>query len=251
MARVLVACEYSGRVRDAFLRDGHDALSCDLLPTESPGPHYQGNVLDILGDGWDLMIAHPECTYLTAAAEWAYGPGPYHQKVKPGTLTGAARIEARAAAVDFVKKLWAAPIARIAIENPVGVLSRHIGKPQIVQPYQFGDDASKATGLHLKNLPPLKPTKFIEPRLVCCGGPLPPGVGKYGCTCCLGANEPRPRWANQTDSGQNRLSPGPDRWKERSRTFLGIADAMGKQWGRLLDQPPPDRIKCDLFGNPA
>lgn len=220
MSRVLVACEYSGRVRDAFRRAGHDAWSCDLLPTEAdPRRHIQGDVRDVLGDGWDLLVAFPDCTYLTGAAEWAYGPGPYHQKVKPETLTGEARKEARSAAINFALTLWNAPIPRIAIENPVGVLTRRLGKPQIVQPHQFGGDASKATCLYLRRLPPLKATQNVPPRMV----------------------NGRPRWSNQTDSGQNRLSPGPDRWKERSRTFEGIAQAMADQWGPLLSQP------ADLF----
>lgn len=210
--RVLIACESSGRVRDAFLALGHDAMSCDLLPTESPGPHYQGNVIDVIGGGWDLMIAHPPCTYLTSAAEWAYTDGPYHQAVKPGTLTGAARREAREQALDFFVSLWHAPVARIAVENPVGIVSSRIGKPsQIIQPHQFGEDASKQTCLWLLNLPKLTPTAHIAPRMV----------------------KGRPRWANQTDSGQNRLSPGPDRWKIRSATYPGIAAAMASQWGNL------------------
>lgn len=227
MARVLIACEYSGRVRDAFIRAGHDAISCDLLPSETPGPHHQGDVLEIIGAGFDLMIAHPECTYLTGAAEWAYGPGPYHQKVKPGTLTGAAREAAREKAIAFALALWNCGIPRIAIENPVGVLTKYLGKPQIVQPHEFGDDASKKTCLHLLNLPRLQKTRYVEPRMI--GG--------------------RPRWANQTDSGQNRLSPGPDRWKERSRTFQGIADAMSDQWGRVLTEgaPPASGEPRDLF----
>jgi len=210
--RVLIGCEYSGRVRDAFLRRGHDAISCDLLPSDTPGPHYQGDVRDILADRWDLIVAHPPCTYLTCAAEWAYGPGPYHQKVKPDTLTGAARLAARAEAVAFVKQLLAAPCQRFCVENPVGVLSRHIGRPaQIVQPYDFGEDASKATSLWTRGLPLLTPTERFPPRLV------------FG----------RPRWGNQTDSGQNRLSPGVDRWKVRSITYQGIANAMADQWGNL------------------
>ena len=197
--RVLVACEYSGTVRDAFIRAGHYAASCDLLPGESPlGDHYQCSVLDILDHGWDLMIAHPPCTHLA--------------------VSGAAHFAAKQAsgvqqeALDFVRALLDAPIPRIALENPVSIISSRIRKPdQIVQPYQFGHDASKKTCLWLKGLPLLKPTQMVEPRLV----------------------DGKPRWENQTNSGQNRLGPSPDRWKKRSTTFQGIADAMAKQWGNL------------------
>ena len=214
--RVLVACEYSGRVRDAFIRRGHDAVSCDLLPTDSPGPHYQGDVRDILEDGWDLMVAHPDCTYLTCSAEWAYTDGPYHQKLKPGTLVGAERRTARENAIAFVRELWGAPIDMIAIENPVGALSRSFMEPsQFIQPYEYGDSASKKTCLFLKNLPLLKPTNFSQPRLA---------RSKDGRSYTL-------RWDNQTDSGQNRETPGPDRWKVRSTTWQGWAEAMADQWG--------------------
>src|ERR1044071_1472208 len=146
--RVIVACECSGVVRDAFLRRGHDAGSCDMLPTLAPGPHYQGDVREVLGLGWDLVIAHPDCTYLTNSAAWAYGDGPYHQKVKPGTLTGGARREARENGLAFVRELMSAPIEKICIESPVGVISTRI-KPatQYIHPYEFGEDASKKTGL--------------------------------------------------------------------------------------------------------
>lgn len=209
--RVLVACEYSGRVRDAFLARGHDAMSCDLLPTDVPGPHYQGDVRDLLRDRWDLMICHPPCTFLTSAAEWAYGDGPYHQKVKPGTLVGKARREAREEALDFVTTLLCARIPRIALENPRGVISTRLCKPtQTIHPYMFGDDASKATCLWLKgDLWPLQATTYVLPRYV---------NGKA-------------RWANQTDSGQNKLPPSADRWKIRSETYPGIAKAMAEQWG--------------------
>ena len=231
--KVLVACEFSGVVRDAFMRRGHDAISCDLLPTESPGPHYQGDVLDILGDGWDLMIAHPPCTYLTYSAEWAYGDGPYHQRVKPGTLVGAARRAAREEAVKFFMTLANAPVPKICIENPVGVMIKRWRKPdQYIQPWQYGHDASKKTGLWLKGLSLLQPTEHIEPRWVCCGEVLPDGVGKYGCPNCCGDHAALPRWGNQTNSGQNRETPGDDRWKRRSITWQGWADAMAEQWGK-------------------
>lgn len=198
--RVLVACEYSGRVRDAFLRNGHDAMSCDLLPTDVPGPHYQGDVRDVLSEGWDLMVCHPPCTYLTVAGmHW--------------TKRGLRDPKLTEDALEFVGLLLGAPINRIALENPVSVISSRIRKPdQIIQPYQFGHDASKATCLWLKNLPPLRPTGFVEPRVV----------------------NGRNRWANQTDSGQNRLAPSSDRWKIRSETYKGIADAMATQWGGVV-----------------
>lgn len=211
--RVLVACEFSGIVREAFRRRGHDAVSCDLLPAEDGSPHHiQCDfefVLDI-DPHWDLLIAHPSCTYLTISAEWAYGDGPYHQKLKPETLVGAARREAREQAIDQFRRIMALPIERIAAENPISVLSSRYRKPdQIVQPHWFGDDASKATCLWLKNLPQLVKTAPVAPRYV----------------------NGRPRWGNQTDSGQNRLSPSADRWKDRSRTFPGFAEAMAEQWG--------------------
>ncbi len=215
--KVLIACEYSGRVRDAFLALGHDAISCDLLPTDSPGPHYQGNVFDIINDGFDLMIAHPPCTYLSVSGmHW--------------TTRGLREPKLTEDALEFVKRLMSAPIDRIAIENPVSVISSRIRKPdQIVNPYQFGEDASKKICLWLKALPPLRQTEFVEPRLVCCGVEVQ-NRDKYGCPNCGGERVARPRWGNQCDSGQNKLLPSPDRWKERSRTYQGIADAMAAQW---------------------
>ena len=197
--RVLVACEYSGRVRDAFTKQGHYALSCDLLPTDAPGNHYQGDVLDIINDGWDLMIAHPPCTYLSVSGmHW--------------TTRGLRDPKLTEDALDFVNVLLNAPIDKIALENPISVISSRIRKPdQIITPYQFGHDASKKTCLWLKNLPLLKQTEFIEPRIV---------NGKK-------------RWGNQTDSGQNKLAPSDDRWKKRSETYEGIANAMAEQWGAL------------------
>jgi hypothetical protein len=232
--KVLIACEYSGIVRDAFSILGHDAWSCDLLPTEKPGQHYQGDVRDILSDGWDLMIAHPDCTYLTCSAEWAYKDAPYHQKLKPETLTGADRRAAREDALEFVRLLLRADIKRIAVENPKGAISRAIRKPdQYINPHEFGHDASKLTGLWLKGLPTLKPTKFVMPRMVCCGATVH-NFDKHGCPDCCGDKVARPRWSNQTNSGQNNLSPGVDRWRDRARTYQGIADAMSEQWGKLL-----------------
>jgi hypothetical protein len=195
--RVLVACEYSGRVRDAFFAAGHDAMSCDLLPTDSPGNHYQGDVMDVINDGWDLMIAHPPCTYLSVSGmHW--------------TTRGLRDPKLTEDALDFVRKLLDAPIERIALENPVSVISSRIRKPdQIINPYEFGHDASKKTCLWLKNLPKLVSTNLIEPRII----------------------NGRKRWGNQTDSGQNKLAPSDDRWKIRSETYEGIAKAMSEQWG--------------------
>jgi hypothetical protein len=194
--RVLIACESSGTVRDAFIAAGHDALSCDLLPTAAPGPHYQGDVLDVLHDGWDLMVAHPPCTYLAASGmHW--------------TTRGLRDPGLTEEALAFVRTLMGAPIARIAVENPIGAISSRIRRPdQIVQPHEFGDDASKRTCLWLKGLPPLRPTCHVAPRRV----------------------NGRPRWSNQTDSGQNRLPPSADRWRLRSVTYTGIARAMATQW---------------------
>ena len=147
--RVLVACEYSGTVRDAFIAQGHDAMSCDILPTDAPGPHYEGDVLDILDDGWDLMVAHPPCTHLAVS-----GAAHFHRKEKE-----------QAEALDFVRTLLDAPIRMIALENPVSIISTHIRPPsQIIHPWQFGHDASKTTCLWLKNLPELYPTEIIRKR---------------------------------------------------------------------------------------
>ena len=234
--KVLVACEYSGRVRDAFISSGCEAMSCDLLPTASPGPHYQGDVRDILNDGWDLMIAHPPCTYLTVAAEWCY-KDEQSKKRKPGVLYGAARRAAREEALAFVSLLISSPIKRIAIENPVGVISTRLGisPSQTIQPWQYGEDASKATCLWLKNLPALQPTQYVLPRMVCgCGSTFrSESMDKYGCPSCRGEFKALPRWGNQTDSGQNKLAPSEDRWKVRSETYRGIAKAMASQWSNL------------------
>ena len=180
--RVLVGCEYSGRVRDAFIAHGHYAMSCDLLETEAPGPHYRGSVFDVIGDGWDLMICHPPCTHLAVSgSRW------FKDKM-PEQLE----------ALEFVRRLLAAPIARIALENPVSVISSQIRKPdQIIQPWQFGHGETKATCLWLKGLPKLIPTNVVDGR----------------------------------EARVHRMPPGPDRWKERSRTYQGIADAMADQWG--------------------
>ena len=182
--KVLVACEYSGVVRDAFIKQGHDAISCDLLPTEQPGPHYEGDVLDILNDDWDLMIAHPPCTHLAVSgARW------FKDKQ-----------EEQKEALDFVRVLLDAPIKHIALENPVSIISSKIRKPdQIIQPWQFGHGETKKTCLWLKNLPLLQPTKIVEGR------------------------EQR-IW---------KMPPSKDRWKLRSITYQGIANAMAEQWGAI------------------
>lgn len=204
--KVLVACEYSGRVRDAFIRQGFDAMSCDLLPTESRGPHYLGDVKDILYDQWDLMIAHPPCTYLTVS-------GLHWNKSNPD------RKEKTTQALRFVNLLLEAPIKHIVLENPVGCISSQIRRPdQIIQPYEFYEDASKRTCLWLKNLPLLQKTERFPGRLVEYNGKIVE------------------RWSNQTDSGQNNLTPSEDRWKERSTTYQNIADQMAIQWGNYLKE---------------
>lgn len=217
--RVLVACEYSGRVREAFRKLGHDAWSCDFEPAEDNSPyHMQCDLRLVLHYGWDLMICHPECTYLTCAAEWCYNDI-QTKKLSPDKLYGAARRAAREEAVQFCLMLMNSPIPMIAMENPVGVLSSRYRKPdQIIQPYQFGDDASKSTCLWLKGLSKLiiEPDKRFPGRMV----EWPKGSGKM-----------IERWSNQTDSGQNKLTPSADRWKDRSRTFQGIADAFAINWG--------------------
>jgi hypothetical protein len=193
--KVLVACEYSGTVRDAFAALGHDAMSCDILPTDKPGNHYQGDVRDVLDDGWDLMICHPPCTYLSVSGiHWNNRGRGWEETEK---------------ALDFVRLLMGANIPRIALENPVSIISSKIRKPdQIIHPHQFGHDASKSTCLWLKNLPKLQSTKSVPPRIV----------------------NGKPRWGNQTDGGQNKLAPSDDRWKIRSTTYIGIAEAMAAQW---------------------
>lgn len=182
--RVLVACEFSGTVRDAFIARGHDAVSCDLLPSETPGPHLQGDVLTLLDDSWDLMVAHPPCTHLAVSgARWFVE-----------------KRQEQADALDFVRALLNAPIPRIALENPVSVISSKVAKPtQIIQPWQFGHGETKATCLWLKGLPALLPTNVVEGRT----------------------------------ARVHRMPPSPNRWRDRSRTFQGIADAMADQWGGI------------------
>ena len=180
--KVLVACEYSGTVRDAFITKGHDAMSCDLLPTDKPGPHYQGDVFDIIDQGWDLMIAHPPCTHLAVSgSRW------FKDKQKE-----------QEEALLFVRSLLDCAIDKIALENPISIISSKIRKPsQIIQPWQFGHGETKATCLWLKNLPLLKPTNIVEGR----------------------------------EARVHKMPPSQDRWKLRSLTYQGIADAMAEQWG--------------------
>ena len=202
--KVLVACEFSGVVRDAFRKKGHVAYSCDLLPSDDDSPfHLMDDIFEILkmDDDWDLMIAHPPCTYLSVS-------GLHWNKNNPE------RQQQTEEALEFVQRLMDQPIEKICIENPVGCISTKIKKPsQIVQPYEYNEDASKRTCLWLKNLPNLVPTNRIEGRKVHQGG------------------RDYERWANQTDTGQNKLGPSEDRWKLRSVTYQGIADAMAEQWG--------------------
>lgn len=194
--KVLIACEFSGRVREAFAKRGHDAWSCDLLPTEIPGQHIQDDVSLYLEDGWDMLIAFPPCTYLCSS-------GLHWNKRVPG------RDELTHEAMLFVFSLIDAPIGKIALENPIGCISSNYRKPdQIIQPWQFGHPESKSTCLWLKNLPLLIPTKILQK----------PENG---------------RWENQTPSGQNKLGPSKDRAKIRSITYQGIADAMAEQWDGL------------------
>ena len=182
--RVLVACEYSGIVRDAFISRGHDAMSCDLLDSERDGQHYKGDVMDVLNDGWDMMVCHPPCTHLAVS-------GARHFEAKKSSGV-------QEAALDFVRMLLNAQISKIALENPVSIISTRIRRPdQIIQPWQFGHGETKATCLWLKGLPKLAPTQIVDGR------------------------KPRVHYMPQ----------GPYRWRERSRTYLGIADAMANQWG--------------------
>ena len=196
--KVLVACEFSGTVRDCFIAMGHDAISCDLLPTEARGPHIEGDVLDVLYTrSFDLVIAHPPCTYLSAS-------GLHWNNRIPG------RAEKTEDALEFITKIWNAPVEKMCIENPVGCINTRLDfmpKPQYVQPYNYDEDASKKTGLWLRGLAPLQPTKTVDPRYV----------------------DGKPRWSNQGDTGYDKFGGG--QGKERSVTFFGIAAAMAMQWG--------------------
>lgn len=187
--KVLIACEFSGIVRDAFIARGHHAVSCDLLPSERPGPHIIGDARNYLADGWELLIVHPPCRYLArAGARWWAG-----------------KAREQDAALALVETFLRAPVPRIALENPIGRVATVFGQPtQRIQPWQYGHEETKTTCLWLKNLPPLMPTNVVERRD-----------------------------RNLTPSGQNRLGPRPDRWRDRSRTYPGIATAMAIQWGDL------------------
>ena len=203
--KVLIACEFSGVVRDAFIGGGHEAMSCDLLPTEVPGPHYQGSVLDIINDGWDLMIAHPPCTYLTLTGNKWFKPE-FADRFPT-------RHQDREDAIEFFMALANAPIPKIAIENPIGVLSSRWRKPnQIIQPWQYGFPTTKATCLWLKGLPNLVPTNIVSKGEVV--------VSKSGNRMS--------RWYYETSKLPLK---GGVRAKARSVTFQGIADAMAAQWG--------------------
>lgn len=194
MKRVLVACEFSGVVRDAFAAKGYDAWSCDIIPTESPGNHIQGDVLEILNNGWDLMIAHPPCQHLAVS-----GARYFAQKRADGR---------QQAALEFVQKLLDADIPRIALENPVSIISSQIRKPdQIIQPWQFGHETEKATCLWLKNLPLLQPTNIVS----------------KGVRQVYASGRSSPEWHAKTGGGSGKI---------RSITFQGIAEAMAEQWSR-------------------
>lgn len=207
--KVLVGCEYSGTVRDAFIRLGHDAMSCDLLPTDAPGPHFQGDVFDAVAmEEWDLAIFHPPCTYLAGSAERWLKDQPER---KSGTLVGEARREARREAIKFFMTLWNCGIPRIAIENPVGVMSSAFRKPdQIVQPWMFGHGETKATCLWLRGIPILSPT------------------------CIVAGREQQLYYLPKTE----------DRWKVRSTTYQGIANAMASQWTTAINFELPE-IRLD------
>lgn len=223
MARVLIGYSACPLTRAAFEAHGHEVWTCDLLPSRGEQRnHLQCDVWSAIENcgPWDFAVLHPMCTYLTCSAAWAFKDGPYHQKVKPGTLVGAARRAARSEALENFRRLLDLPFAK-AIENPASptFISTAIRAPdQIVHPHQHGDDAAKGTGFWTTHgVPLLAPTHHIAPRWV---------PGKKG---------PLPRWSNQTDSGNNRLGPSDSRWLERSETFPGIAAAMGDQWGRWLN----------------
>jgi site-specific DNA-cytosine methylase len=203
--RVLVACEYSGVVRDAFIQAGHNAMSCDILPSDVPGPHHQGDVVAILNDGWDMMIAHPPCTHLAVS-----GAKHFAKKIADGR---------QQAALDFVQALMDAPIPRICIENPVSIISTRIRKPdQIIQPWQFGDQAQKTTCLWLKNLPALTPTKIVD-------------KGEFYVSP---SGKRLPAWYGDASVNGKKLAYGSEAMKKiRSTTFSGIADAMATQWGAI------------------
>lgn len=196
--KILIGCEFSGTVRDCFIAMGHDAISCDILQTEARGPHIQGDILEALYESsWDLVILHPPCTYLASSGlHW-------NNKIE-------GRAERTEESLQFITDLWNAPVEKMCIENPVGCINTRLPfmpKAQYIQPYDFGEDASKKTGLWTRGLPLLEKTSFIEPRVV----------------------NGRNRWENQSDTGQSQLGGGTGH--ERSVTYFGIASAMAFQWG--------------------
>lgn len=239
--RAIVLFECSGVVRRELQAVGFDAYSCDLKPADDgdTAHHFQTDAIAMVRsmrrDSWALLIAHPPCTYLCTSAAWAFGDGPYHQKVKPGTLVGADRRLARYEALQVVQTVMDAPVERIAIENPIGAITKAIRPAdQYVQPYQFGDDASKRTGLWLKGLPKLRPTKHVPGMWAAsCGHRWDQSRGSNCPWPECGALSERLVWGNQTTSGQNRESPRPERAAVRSQTYTGIARAMAAQWGPL------------------
>lgn len=224
LSRILIACEFTGSVRDQLAAMGHSVMSCDLLETETPGAHYQGNVLDVINDGWHQMVAHPPCTYLCSSALWRGQPDK-HGRWSKGRSKDRQRLSDEA--LDFVRELDAAPIPQKVIENPVGRVGSCIRPAtQYVQPYMLGDDASKNTGLWMTGLdamPVLPEDQWVKPRQVMYKGKL------------------RNRWANQSPCGADATAPGPDRWKIRSKTFPGIAQGLAHlltgTTNPLLSQP--------------
>lgn len=231
MAKILIGYSACPLTRAAFEAHGHDVWTCDLLPArDGSKKHYQCDIWEVLGMDWDFAVLHPMCTYLTTSAAWAlfdpdfvkYPKHGYHQKPNPEKLYGAARRAAQKEGLDNFRALLDLPYP-VAIENPaVSAINTAIRPPdQAVHPYQFGDDASKNTGWWLtKGVPNLEidPAAYVIPRMC-----KQKKTGKW-----------LPRWSNQTDEGQNRLTPGPNRWLERSETFPGIAAAIGDQWGRYF-----------------
>ncbi|TXH81766.1 MAG: hypothetical protein E6Q77_07575 [Rhizobium sp.] len=228
--RILIGYSACPLTQAAFEAKGHDVYTCDLLPPRDASrsdKHFQCDIWDVARERWDMGIFHPMCTFLTISAAWAFADPDfvrypevgYHQKIEEGTLVGAARRAARDEALDNFRALLALPYPK-AIENPApSFVSKAIRPPdQTIQPFMFGDDASKRTGLWLDRLRKLRPSGFATPRMV--GGGQP---DLYGFTV--------PRWSNQTDAGQNRLSPGEERWLERSATYPGIARAFAEAWG--------------------
>jgi len=204
--KILIACEFSGTVRDAFIREGHDAMSCDLEPTESVGPHYQGDVMDIINNGWDMMIAFPPCTHLAVSGAKHFAKKRADGRQQQG--------------IDFFLKIINANIPKIAVENPIGIMSTIYKKPtQIIQPWQFGHEAQKTTCLWLKNLPVLQHTKLVD----------------KGIFYVTPTGKKMPSWmSDPVDANGKKLAYGSDAIKKiRNKTFQGIADAMATQWGVL------------------